>query len=146
MSGLPLNLPECYVCKDTGEVGANACPRCRKQERYDQIAARRIIAAKRKADLHPRRFLRHIEEHSKAPLRPYLLLMAMATRCDHRGRVSTAPEILAKVCRCSRRTVFRLIEELEALQELSIIRHGGGKDRPAIYQLGCHPRMSPKLP
>ncbi len=128
---------QCFVCDDTFLVSGVPCPRCRKQERYDHLAARRAAEAKRRAAIDPRRWLAQVEEHSKADpdSRAYLLAIILATRADRWGRVSVPLAALARICRCSERTILRTVACLVAIKELSVIQHGGGKDRHAVYQL-----------
>ncbi len=130
-------LPECRVCDDTGLLNSVPCPRCRKQERSDQIAARKAVEAKRKAAVDPRRWLAQVEEHSRADpeTRSYWLALVLATRADRYGRVSIPIESIARICRCSQRTALRAIADLIAIKELRIVQHGGGKDRFSVYQL-----------
>jgi hypothetical protein len=67
------------------------------------------------------------------------VLFALATFSDASGYAHPAVQTLAILARCSERAVQKALRQLTAAGEIVVLRKGGGRNRPTVYQITLHP-------
>lgn len=72
---------------------------------------------------------RAVWERSKVRINAKLVLLAIADYADRDGRAYPSQTQLAEKVRMSRRSVQRILDELQDVGELAIEQEGGGRDR-----------------
>jgi len=77
----------------------------------------------------------NVWNHSEAPGLHRLVLCAMADQCDPKGAVHASIRGIGERCGISRGQMVKIIDRLQAEEEIRLVSKGGGKSTPNRYQI-----------